>query len=194
MAFTNPSLDESTIGILACAIGWGAMALDFVSGLLANVAGPKEVSCVPKDNDTGMAGSADTPSSTEAGKAGATLGETLEDATALIKQSIDDCAAAFKTSFETALGTGGAPAPSGGTGGSSEDTGGHTADTLAAEVSAAFARSVQAWARLLTAATSIAAGVASTQPGPSATPAAPPGSETPPRRARGARKPTKKKS
>jgi hypothetical protein len=203
VTFTNPSFDESTIGILACAIGWGAMALDFVSGLLAKLAGPEEVSCVPKDNDTGTAGSAHIPTTGGTGKAGATLGETLDDATALIKQSIDDCATAFKRSFETALGTGtapapgtgtgAAPAPSAATGASAEGTGGHTADTVVAEMSAAFARSVQAWARLVTAATAIAASVASTQPGASATPGASPGSETPPQRARGARKTAKKK-
>jgi hypothetical protein len=170
VAFTNPSFDESTIGILACAVGWGAMALDFISGLLATVAGPMEVSCVPTDNDTTTAGPAGVAGSSAAGKAGATLGETLEDATALIKQSIDDCAVAFQRSFETALGTGAASAPGEGTGASSGGTGGHTADTLAAEMSAAFARGVQAWARLLTAATSIAAGVASTQPGPGTKP------------------------
>jgi hypothetical protein len=179
VAFANPSFDESTIGILACAVGWGAMALDFVSGLLANVAGPKEVSCVPRDNETRMAGSAGVAGGSATGNAGATLGETLEDATALIKQSIDDCAVAFKRSFETALGTGTAPPPGEGTGGSSEGAGGHTADTLAAEMSAGFARSVQAWARLLTAATSIAASVASTQPGPSATSGTTPGRDTP---------------
>jgi hypothetical protein len=176
VAFTNPSFDESTIGILACAVGWGAMALDFVSDLLAKVAGPMEVSCVPRDNETRTAGSAGVAGSSATGKSGATLGETLEDATALIKQSIDDCAVALKRSFEMALGTGAAPAPGEGTGG----TGGHTADTLAAEMSAAFARSVQAWARLFTAATSVAASVASTQPSPSATPGPTRGSETPP--------------
>jgi hypothetical protein len=205
VTFTNASFDESTIGILACAIGWGAMALDFVSGLLAKLAGPEEVSCVPKDNDTGAAGSAGPASTGGTGKAGVTLGETLDDATALIKQSIDDCATAFKRSFETALGTGtgtapapgtgtgAAPAPSAGTGASTEGTGGHTADTLVAEMSGAFARSVQAWARLLTAATSIAAGVASTQPGATATAGTTSGSEAPPEQARGARKTAKKK-
>jgi hypothetical protein len=186
VAFTNPSFDESTIGILACAVGWGAMALDFISGLLAKVAGPMEVSCVPTDNDTTMAGSAGVAGSGAAAKTGATLGETLEDATALMKQSIDDCAVAFKRSFETALGTGTAPSPGEGAASSAEGTGGHTADTLAAEMSAAFARSVQAWARLVKAATSIAASVASTQPAPSAAPGTKPGSETPPK--------TKKKS
>lgn len=185
VAFSNPSFDESTIRILACAVGWGAMAIDFVSDLLSKVAGPKEVLCVPNHTDTGITGSAGAAGAGKAGKASATLGETLDDATALVKQSIDDCAAAFKKSFETALGAGGAAAPG-------EGAEGHTADTLAADMTAAFARSVQAWARLLTAATSIAASVASTQPGSNAPPKTGPG-KPPPRRAGRARK-SKKES
>ncbi len=172
VAFTNPSFDESTIGILACAVGWGEMAIDFISDLLTKAALAQVVPCMTNHGDTGVTTSAGTTATGYAAgatAAGVTAGDALDDATALMKQSIDDCAAAFKKMFETALGAGGAAATPGG---GAEEAGGYTADTLAADVGAAFARSLQAWARVLTAATTIAARIATTQPRPAPGPGA----------------------
>jgi hypothetical protein len=161
--FRSPSIDETTIAILACALGYGALAVDFVSDLLAQ-GQVQEVPCMDAPDETGSrVGSV----SAGAGHAGPGLGTggdgggVFSDAMGPIKQSIDQCAGMATRFFDTALGAFGATAE--GTGGTASPRGkGYTADALAADVAAVAAHTIQAWARLIAAGTSIAARLAAT--------------------------------
>jgi hypothetical protein len=161
--FSSPSIDETTIAILACALGYGALAVDFISDLLAQ-GEAQEVPCMSRPNETGSAVASVSAGASHEGpepSAASDVGDVFRDAMGPIKQSIDECAGMVTKFFDTALGTSGVPAQ--GTGGTPSAPGeGYTADALAADVAAVAAHTIQAWARLIAAGTSIAARLAAT--------------------------------
>jgi hypothetical protein len=147
--FSGP-IDAPSIAMLACGAGYGALAADFVSDLVATVGGAaREVSCVTDEPQ-------ETPLVEQPGEGQPSGGDPIDKAIGLMNQTVDECADAFKAAYARAL------------------QGRYKADDLAADMSGAFARNVQAWARMVNAATSLTSYMASFRPG-STGPTGPPG-------------------
>jgi hypothetical protein len=141
--FKNTTIDAPSIAVLACAAGYGALATDFVSDLVARAGGvAQEVTCVMAETSPRAA------RPTSGGPTDSTDG--IDDAIQLVSRTVDECADAFKRSYAHAL------------------RGDYDADELAADMAGAFARSAQAWAAMVNAASSVAAFMAASRPQPDA--------------------------
>jgi hypothetical protein len=141
--FKNTPIDAPSIAMLACAAGYGALAADFVSDLVARAGGvAQEVSCVMAETSP-QTGAATTGEPTDGA-------DPIDDAIQLVTRTVDECADAFKRSYTHAL------------------RGDYDADELAADMAVAFARSAQAWAAMVNAASSVTAFMAASRPGPAA--------------------------